>query len=207
MHLTDRKYCYVVDDDDAFRDSLATLIDAAGYSCRAFAAVADFVNEIELLQPGVLLLDLRIPYMGGLNFLEGGTVDLDRFAIIMVSGHGDIERAVRSIKAGAIEFIEKPFETSELLNLLEAAYRDLEQRLANSSDRRDAARRVATLSPRESEVLRILLSGAPNKIVARHLDLSVRTVEMHRAHMLTKLRARTTAEALHLAMLADLKPW
>lgn len=148
-----------------------------------------------------------MPGVSGLDLLEQNAVALDRFAVVILSGHGDIERAVRSIKAGAIEFIEKPFEPSDLLCLLDAVDECLTAKLAHSGERRGALVKIDALSPREFEVLRLLLKGAQNKIVARTLDLSVRTVEMHRAHMLCKLGAKTTAEALHIAMLADVAPW
>ena len=132
---------------------------------------------------------------------------LERFAVIVISGHGDIGRAVRSIKAGALDFIEKPFTSRELLDLVGAAQAALAKRSGATAERQNALDRIASLSTREGEVLRMLVAGAPNKIVARTLDLSVRTVEMHRANMLAKLGARSTAEAIHLAMLGGIVPW
>lgn len=199
--------CYVVDDDEAFRASLIALLDAAGYSARAFATTSEFLATAPALKPGIVLLDLRIPELSGLDLLERHAAALDQFAVVMVSGHGDIERAVRSIKAGAVEFIEKPFEPQQMLELLDAVGAGLAAKLAGSAERRGAEIKINSLSPREFEVLRILLKGAPNKMVARALDLSVRTVEMHRAHMLAKLGAKSTAEALHVAMLANVPPW
>lgn len=201
------KYCVVVDDDEAFRSSLVALLEAAGYDCRPFGSADSFLAEIEVLPAGILLLDLRMPGLGGLEMLERGDIDPTRFAVVVISGQGDIERAVRSIKAGAIEFIEKPFEAQQLMALMDAAQATFDHRVGHSAQRRAAIRKVETLSPREMEVLRLLLIGASNKVVARALDLSVRTVEMHRAHMLTKLGARSTADALRLAMLAETRPW
>jgi len=197
----------VVDDDEAFRSSLVALLCAAGYSTEAFASTDDFLAAVPRLDPGTVLLDLRMPGVSGLDLLEQGVEALDRFAVVMISGHGDIARAVRSIKAGAVEFIEKPFEPEQLLALLDAVGQGLAVKLERWGDRRRAEEKVATLSPREHEVLRLVLKGAPNKIVARTLDLSVRTVEMHRAHMLGKLGARSTAEALRIAMAAKVAPW
>jgi two-component system response regulator FixJ len=199
--------CYLVDDDDAFRSSLLALLTSAGYLCRGYALATDFITEAATLTPGLLLLDLRMPRMTGLDLLETHPGLLERFAVVVISGHGDIERAVRSIKAGALDFIEKPFASDKLLALVKSAHRVLSRRTSDGADRRDAMTKIATLSPREAEVLRLLLAGAPNKIVARTLDLSVRTVEMHRANMLAKLGARSTAEAIHLAMLGDVVPW
>ena len=199
--------CYVVDDDEAFRTSVIALLEAAGRPAMPFATSAQFLETAPELEPGTVLLDLRMPGVSGLEMLEQEAGALNRFAVVMISGHGDIERAVRSIKAGAVEFIEKPFQSDQLLELLDAVGEGLTFKLARSASRRDAAIKVSSLSPRELEVLRILLKGAPNKIVARTLDLSVRTVEMHRAHMLAKLGAKSTAEALHVAMLAEVAPW
>lgn len=199
--------CYIVDDDEAFRTSLVALLVAAGRDAVPFATTAGFLAAAETLDPGCVLLDLRMPGVSGLDLLEQAADALDRFAVVMLSGHGDIERAVRSIKAGAVEFIEKPFDPAELLCLLDAVGEGLTTKLANSAERRCALVKTGALSPREVEVLRLLLKGAPNKIVARTLDLSVRTVEMHRAHMLGKLGAKSTAEALHIAMLAGVAPW
>ncbi|MEO6248066.1 MAG: response regulator [Sphingomicrobium sp.] len=199
--------CYVVDDDGGFRSSVVDLLEAAGHSAMAFATAPDFLAKAPLVEPGVVLLDLRMPDVGGLDMLEQDGPALDRFAVVMVSGHGDIERAVRSIKAGAVEFIEKPFTPDTLLTLIDAVGEGLTAKLGASANGREATAKVGSLSPRELEVLRLLLKGAPNKIIARTLDLSVRTVEMHRAHMLAKLGAKSTAEALHLAMLAKVAPW
>ena len=201
------KSCYVVDDDQPFRESIIALVSAAGYACRGFASGAEFLAAASGLSPGTVLLDLRMPGVNGLDLLEGAGEQLEQFAVVMISGHGHIERAVRSIRAGAIEFIEKPFDPEQLLALLEAANDGLALKIVQSTERREAQAKVGTLSPRELEVLRLLLTGAPNKVVARTFNLSVRTVEMHRAHMLAKLEARSTAYALHIAMLANVPPW
>ena len=200
-------WCYVVDDNAAFRESLSLLVASAGYATRGFASAREFMEALDGLAPGTVLLDLRMPGIQGLDLLEESHGEFEQFAMIVISGHGDIESAVRAIKAGAIEFIEKPFEPEQVLALLEAAHETLAIKVKQSIERRDARAKINLLSPREIEVLRILLTGAPNKIVARTFDLSVRTVEMHRAHMLAKLGARSTAEALHIAMLADVAPW
>ena len=207
VESSETEICYVVDDDDAFRNSLLALLSSAGYSCHGYPLASDFLEVAATLRPGVLLLDLRMPQTTGLDLLESHATALERFAVVVISGHGDINRAVRSIKAGALDFLEKPFPSDELLPLVKAAHHELSRRTSATDDRRIALTRIAILSPREDEVLRLLLAGAPNKIVARTLDLSVRTVEMHRAHMLAKLGARSTAEAIHLAMLGGIVPW
>lgn len=199
--------CYVVDDDPSFRTSMVALLASVGYHSSGYASALEFLEVAPTVPPGVLLLDLRIPHLSGLDLLEEHMQLLERFAVVVISGHGDIGRAVRSIKAGALDFIEKPFASSELLDLVGTAQTALAKRSSATAERQDALDRIASLSPREGEVLRMLVAGAPNKIVARTLDLSVRTVEMHRANMLAKLGARSTAEAIHLAMLGGIVPW
>lgn len=201
------KRCYVVDDDETFRSSLVALLTQSGYATRSFGSTDEFAVAAARLEPGIVLLDLRMPETSGLDLLERHGPLFDDFEVVMLSGHGDIERAVRSIKAGAVEFIEKPFEPEQLLAMLEAVGSGLETKLRRAGERRSAAQKIATLSPREGEVIRLLLTGAANKVIARTLDLSVRTVEMHRANMLAKLGAQSTAEALHIAMLAQISPW
>lgn len=186
---------------------MLALLEAAGLSCRGFSSARTFRTAINDLDPGVVLLDLRMPEVGGIELLDQAGEELSRFAVIMLSGHGDIEQAVRAIKAGAVEFLEKPVDAATLLARIAAARRALGERIANQSERHEAAALVASLSPREHEVLRGLLSGSPNKTIARALELSVRTVEMHRARMLAKLGAKSSAEALHLAMQANVKRW
>ena len=195
---------YVVDDDEAFRRSLVQLLASAGWSVEDFASPADFLARAADLEPGLLLLDLNLPGQSGLDLLEAGIGELDRFAVIMVTGAGAIQTAVRTIRAGAIDFIEKPFRSSELFERLEAIEARLAKTLGDKAEALAARRRIESLSPRERGVLERLLGGASNKLIARALDLSPRTVEMHRARMLQKLGATTTTEALELARTAGL---
>ena len=200
-------WCFVVDDDEAFRASMLALLAGRGFSCREFSSARAFRAAIDALEPGVVLLDQRMPEAGGIELLDEAGEELARFAVIMLSGQGDIAQAVRAIKAGAVEFLEKPVDAAMLLARIVAAQRSLGERLADQSERHDAAALVDGLTPREHEVLRGLLSGSPNKTIARTLELSVRTVEMHRARMLAKLGAKSTAEAVRLAMQAKVQRW
>lgn len=193
---------YVVDDDDAFRASIVALLQAVGWQTRAFASAAEFAAAAPELDPGILLLDLHLGGSSGLDLLEKQSAELERFAVVMVTGAGEIETAVRSIKAGAVDFIEKPFAAEELLERLDAIDRDFAIALKAKAAVWDAQRRAATLSGRERDVLERLLSGASNKLIARDLDISPRTVEMHRARMVAKLGVASTAEALEIGRLA-----
>lgn len=201
----DLRRAYVVDDDEGFRGSLVMLLESAGWDVEAFASASAFSARVRELDPGILLLDLNLGGASGLDLLEQDGVELDRFAVVMVTGAGQIETAVRSIKAGAIDFIEKPFDPAQLLDRLDGIASEFAASIEAKAAEWEARDRVAMLSARERDVLQRLLSGASNKLIARDLGLSPRTVEMHRARMLQKLGAASTAEALEMGRAAGLK--
>ncbi len=204
-HPDPLRRAYVVDDDEPFRRSLMVLLESAGWTPEGFASGLEFAERLDELEPGILLLDLNLGDGSGLDLIEREPETLDRFAVVMMTGAGEIATAVRSIKAGATDFIEKPFFSDELLARLNAIDEDFAATLQSKSAVLDARRRVAMLSPRERDVLERLLSGASNKLIARDLDLSPRTVEMHRARMLDKLGVGTTVEALEIGRLAEVR--
>jgi two-component system response regulator FixJ len=197
---------YVVDDDDAFRRSLVALLESAGWTVDAFASGAAFAERSAALEPGIVLLDLHLGGSSGLDLIERGRTAMERFAVVMMTGAGEVTTAVRSIKAGAVDFVEKPLAAAELLERLGTIETELAQRLESKAVEWAALRRVESLSGRERDVLERLLSGASNKLIARDLAISPRTVEMHRARMLGKLGTRTTAEALEIGRLAGMTP-
>lgn len=200
------KRAYIVDDDDAFRKSLEFLLSTNGWLVEGFDSPHSFIARSAELEPGLLLLDLHLPGTSGLELLESGIPELDRFAIVMVTGAGEIRTAVRTIRAGAIDFIEKPFAAPELLDRLDALDSTLAGTLREKRAAIEARQRIDSLSPRERDVLERLLSGASNKLIGRALGLSPRTVEMHRAKMLDRLGASSTGEALEIARTAGLEP-
>jgi len=197
---------YVVDDDEPFRRSLMVLLKSAGWTAEGFGSGAEFAERSHALEPGIVLLDLNLGDASGLDLIEHGRAMLDRFAVVMMTGAGEIATAVRSMKAGAADFIEKPFFAEELFGRLDAVEKDFAAAIESKTAAWEAQRRVDLLSPRERDVLQRLLSGASNKLIARDLDLSPRTVEMHRARMLDKLGVSTTSEALETGRLAGLPP-
>lgn len=199
------KRAYVVDDDAGFRKSIVTLLESSGWTVEAFASPQAFVEKAPELDPGLLLLDLNMPGKSGLELLESAAPVLDRFAVVMVSGAGAVETAVRTIRAGALDFIEKPFSADELLDRLDRLESALAANLDSKASAIAAKERVDRLSPRELDVLGRLLGGGSNKHVARSLGISPRTVEMHRARLVQKLGVSTTAEALELARSAGLQ--
>lgn len=196
---------YIVDDDAGFRESMVMLLESAGWKVDAFASADQFCAASAGLEPGILLLDVNLDGTSGLDLIEKRTDQIDRFAVIMITGAGEIQMAVRSMKAGAIDFIEKPFVPDDLLDRLDSVEKEFTQSLDSKAAKWSAKQRARTLSARERHVLERLLSGASNKLIARDLGLSPRTVEMHRARMLQKLGAATTAEALEIGRLAGIK--
>ncbi len=201
-----RKWAYVVDDDDGFRGSLVLLLKSNGWAVEGFDSPTAFIDSSGGLEPGLLLLDLHLPGTSGLELLESRLPELDRFAVIMVTGAGEIHTAVRTIKAGALDFIEKPFTPGELLERLDALDSTVGETLRAKSLTLAAKAKIDSLSPRERDVLERLLAGASNKLIGRALDLSPRTVEMHRAKMLQRLGVETTSEALDIARRAEMVP-
>jgi two-component system response regulator FixJ len=196
---------HVVDDDAGVRRSLERLLDATGFRTISYESPLAFLQVARGLSAGCVLLDIRMPGMDGLE-LQSRLLALGvLLPVIVMTGQGDVQGAVRAMKAGAIDFIEKPYDDEVLLNAIGAA---LGRAGAPDRDREvlEAARRIAALSPREREVLDALVAGRPNKVVAFDLGISVRTVEVHRARMMDRLGARQLAEAIRLAVMAKLAP-
>lgn len=158
------------------------------------------------IEPGCVLLDLRMPDIDGLDVLRAAADELPRFHVIMISAHGDVTTAVQAMQLGATDFLEKPFTEAALIRALETAFVSLAERTTLFQRKKAAKARVETLSDRERDVLQGLLAGLGNKQLAAALDLSPRTIEMHRARMMDHLGARTLQEALRIAFEADLTP-
>jgi len=199
-------HAYVVDDDEGFRASLELLLQSHGWIVESFGSAGEFAERAEAVEPGIVLLDVNLGTASGLDFLEECPVDLDRFAVLMMTGAGAIQTAVRSIKAGAVDFVEKTLPSAELIGRLREIHEQFAASFGDRAARWEARRFAKRLSAREREVLERLLSGASNKLIARDLGLSPRTVEMHRARMLHKLGAATTAEAVEIGRRAGLAP-
>jgi two-component system response regulator FixJ len=202
--MTGERIVHVVDDDTDFRQSLARLLEAAGFAVASYASGSALLQVAPSLAAGCILLDIQMPRINGLEVQEHLN-DLGIWLpIIVMTGHGDVRTAVRAMKAGAIDFIEKPFDDAPLLAIIENALtHPWRQRHTLEVER--AVGLVATLSPRECQVLTSLLTGNPNKVIAHDLAISVRTVEVHRARMLERLGVRTLAEAVRLGVLAGLR--
>jgi two-component system response regulator FixJ len=172
---------YIVDDDDAVRDSLSVLLEARDYIVRTFASAPEFLAAAPTLRLGCLIADIRMPEMDGLELRQRLIERQFGFPLIVMTGHGDVPLAVRAMKAGAIDFIEKPFAVETILESAEIALAGLAESGGRDPLATTATTRLTLLSPREREVLLGLLAGLPNKSIAYDLAISPRTVEIHRA--------------------------
>jgi two-component system, LuxR family, response regulator FixJ len=195
---------YVVDDESDVRRSLGFFLKAAGYLPRPYLSGTDFLSDAGRVAPGCALIDVRMPDMDGLEMIARLGTNRARLPVIVMTGHGDIATAVRAMKLGAIDFLEKPFEDDVLIQALDHGFQLIDQSLEAERERRAAEQRIDALTPREREVLMLLTDGKSNKEVAITLDLSVRTVEMHRATMFERLGVRTLPEALKLTFRAGM---
>jgi two-component system, LuxR family, response regulator FixJ len=198
-----KRTVYVLDDDEAVRRSLERLLSSANFEPVTFERSDMFLTAARTFKTGCVLLDVRLQGMSGLEVQEQLHQMRNDLPIIVMTAQGDVQTAVRAMKAGASDFLEKPYSDHTLLGSIEAAFAK-----ENPSDRNDeiadAVRRVASLSPREREVLYGLMDGRPNKMIAFHLGISVRTVEVHRARMMERLGTRQLADALRLGIMSKL---
>jgi two-component system response regulator FixJ len=202
--MQDSRIVHVVDDDCAFRQSLCALLQSARFETAAYESATAVLDAAQLLTAGCLLVDVRMPGMDGLE-LQARLVALRvRLPVIVMTGQGDVAIAVRAMKAGAVDFIEKPFDDEALVAAIEAALAAQSTRMSREHAINHAAARIALLSPRERDVLEGILLGRANKIIAHELGISVRTVEVHRTRMLERLGTRSIATAVRLAVLARL---
>jgi len=195
---------YVIDDDEAMRDSLLFLLDSAGYKVTLFESATSFLDSLPKLAFGCVVSDVRMPGIDGIELLKRMKAASNRFPILIMTGHGDIPLAVEAMKLGAIEFLEKPFEDERLTTMIEAALRQAEPAVRNEAVTQDIAARIASLSPRERQVMEGLIAGLSNKLIAREYDISPRTIEVYRANVMTKMQASSLSELVRLAMRAGL---
>jgi two-component system, LuxR family, response regulator FixJ len=199
--MTSNPIVHIVDDDPAVRRALARLLRLAGLETVAYEAARAVLDAASSLSSGCILLDLRMPGMGGLELLARmGEFGID-LPVIVLTGHGDVPTAVRAMKAGAVDFIEKPIDENQLLGAIHAALAERKSGERHHAIAR-ASEQMALLSRRERQVLEAIAGGRPNKLIAYDLGISVRTVEVHRAHMLDRLGVRNIAEAIRIAVLA-----
>jgi two-component system response regulator FixJ len=197
---------YLIDDDDAVRASLHGLLSLrSDLVVRNFRSGDQFLERAPDLESGVLLLDYHMPGKNGLEVLEHlGSSSHGRFLTIILTGEGNIDVAVQAMKAGALDFLEKPYKADALLETIDKAFDRMEHESAGSAQIESARAKVDVLSPRERDVLTGLIEGRSNKVIAYNLSISPRTVEIYRANLMTKMGVRSLSEALRVAFAAGL---
>jgi len=191
---------HVIDDDVAVRQSLAFLLSTEGFAVRVYDSAVAFLKELPQAQAGCVVTDIRMPDMSGLDLQRHLRETKSGFPVIVITGHGDVPLAVEAMKAGAVDFIEKPFEDEVLLSAIRVALsRNVKdsERLARVAAIRE---RLSLLSGRERDVLGGLVAGKPNKIIAHDLGISARTVEVYRANVMTKMQADSLSDLVRMAM-------
>lgn len=199
--MTKDRRVFIVDDDPAIRDSLRVLLSAEAYEVETFGSATAFLQSGLISEHGCAIVDVRLPDMGGLELQNEIAARNRNLPVIIITGHGDVPLAVRAMRAGAIDFLEKPFDPDQLL----ASVRAANLRIAGEPD--EAAReKRARLTKREQEVLELIVNGLANKVIAHQLSISPRTVEIHRARIMDKMEARSLAQLVRMAISAQVSP-
>ena len=197
---------FVVDDDTAVRQGLRFMLRAARYSVEAFPSARSFLEDYDPRRGGCLLLDVQMPQMTGLELQQRLNVRGWRIPVIFITGHGTVPLAISAMKAGAFDFIEKPLREDALLESIERALHWNDRAYEERLERATLEVRAASLTPREREVFELVARGEPNKVIARNLGISFRTVELHRAHIIEKLQARSLSDLIRMGIIMNSTP-
>jgi two-component system response regulator FixJ len=191
---------YVIDDDEAVRDSLDFLLGAADFQVSLFESALNFLDALSTLDFGCVVSDVRMPGIDGIELLKRLKAGGSLFPVVMMTGHGDVPLAVEAMKLGAMDFLEKPFEDDRLIGMIETALRQAAPGVESEAITLEIQSRIASLSPRERQVMEGLIAGLSNKLIAREYDISPRTIEVYRANVMTKMQAASLSELVRLAM-------
>jgi two-component system response regulator FixJ len=191
---------FIVDDDQAVARSLRWLIEIVRLGVETFASPQAFLDDYDASKPGCLVLDVRMPGISGLELQERLAARRINIPIIFITGHGDVQMAVRALQAGAFDFVEKPFNDQDLLDRIQKAIAFDAERRGKDAQRAQLQARFASLTPREREVLDLVVEGMSNKAIATNLGLSAKTVEVHRAKVMEKMQARSISDLVKMAM-------
>jgi FixJ family two-component response regulator len=194
---------YIVEDDDAVRDSLQMMLESLGYRVVTFADAATFLESYRPDMAGCLVLDIRMPGMNGMELQRKLNERNSILPIIFVTGHGDVPMAVEAMQQGAVDFVQKPYREQELLEKIERALAMDRDNRESLQQRQAIAERLQSLTPRELDVLKLMVEGKANKVIAIDLDISQRTVEIHRARVMDKLAANSLAHLVRMVLAAD----
>ncbi|MEI7569158.1 MAG: response regulator transcription factor [Alcaligenaceae bacterium] len=191
---------YIVDDDEAVRDSLRWLLEANSYRVRAYSSAEAFLAEYDEQHAGVLIVDVRMPGMSGLELQEHLIARKSPMPIVFITGHGDIPMAISTMKKGAVDFLEKPFDETALREIVSRMFEQANQRLSQAKAVRQHEAMLARLTTREQQVLERIVAGRLNKQIADDLGISIKTVEAHRANIMEKLQVTTVADLMKVAL-------
>lgn len=202
--MNDKVTIHVVDDDPAMRESLAFLLDVNGFKSKTYESADAFMASAALDGPSCVISDIRMPGLNGIELLRQLRKKQLSCPVVLMTGHGDIALAVEAMKAGAADFIEKPFDDAVLLRAIRTALQSHPSAQVDNAARKEAETRLAELSPRERDVLRGLVAGKINKVIAHELSISPRTVEVYRANLMAKTGARSMSELMRIALAAGL---
>ena len=197
------KPVFVVDDDAAVRQGLRFMLRAAGYSVEAFPSALSFLEDYNPRRGGCLLLDVQMPQMSGLDLQQQLNLRGWRIPVIFITGHGTVPLTIAAMKAGAVDFIEKPLREDAMLESIERALHWNDRAYEERLERATLQVRATLLTAREREVFELVAAGEPNKVIARHLGISFRTVELHRAHIIEKLQARSLSDLIRMGIIMN----
>jgi two-component system response regulator FixJ len=202
--MSESAVIHIIDDDEAVRESLGFLLETADFEVKAYDSAVAFLARLPGIEPGCIITDVRMPEMSGLELVKR----LDELGVtlpvVVITGHGDVPLAVEAMKAGVVDFIEKPFDDSAILTALRSALDRSEGGDGNDLERMAFAQRIAALSTRERQVLSGLVAGHANKVIANQLGISPRTVEVYRANVMTKMQATSLSELVRMALLVGI---
>jgi two-component system response regulator FixJ len=200
--MAHRGKVYVIDDDKAMRDSLEFLLGSADFNVTLFESAQHFLDALSGVDFGCVVSDIRMPGIDGIELLKRLKASRSNFPVVIMTGHGDVPLAVEAMKLGAVDFLEKPFEDDRLIGMIDIALKQAASGARTEAVAQDIAARVASLSPRERQVMEGLIAGLSNKLIAREYDISPRTIEVYRANVMTKMQAGSLSELVRLAMRA-----
>ena len=198
--MAHRGKVYVIDDDEAMRDSLEFLLGAAEFQVSPFESALNFLDALPTIEFGCVVSDVRMPGIDGIELLKRLKAGGSLFPVVIMTGHGDVPLAVEAMKLGAMDFLEKPFEDDRLIGMIETALRQAAPGVKSEAITIEIQSRIASLSPRERQVMDGLIAGLSNKLIARDYDISPRTIEVYRANVMTKMQAASLSELVRLAM-------
>jgi two-component system, LuxR family, response regulator FixJ len=204
MEMTVERRVYIVDDEDAVRRAVGFMLRTSGFKVETVSSGEEFLKNVSGLEPGCVLLDVRMPGIDGLQVMQALNERGIMLPVVIMTGHGDISMAVRAMKGGAVDFIEKPFEKAALLAALEIAFLHIDKSEKLSINAQEAQNRLNILTLREMDVLKGLVSGLPNKSIGFDLGISPRTVEIHRANLMSKLEVKSLSDVLKIAFMAGM---